>query len=121
MTVALPTIPVRKPRRKPAATNSSVACQLRSAQALQQQMHELEVQLAAHRVWLLSHMQSEGLDRLEIDGFSVQRRIRHNWDYSPETERNALALRNAQKWEQTVGLATDSPTVYIALITKEVK
>jgi len=66
-------------------------------------------------------MQRHKLDKLELGQFVVQRRTRHNWSYSPETERDALALRQTQKWEQSEGIATDNPTVYIALSTQEPK
>ncbi len=86
-----------------------------AARDLQQQIQELEAKLARHRVWLLTHMNRLNLDRLEEGDFLAVRKLRHAWDYSPETEREALALRALQKWEQAQGIATDSPTLYLSL------
>ena len=113
----LPTIPKRK-RARSYVTTGDVGRRLAIAQNLQLQIQKLEAELGHHRVWLLSHMQRHDLDKLELGQFTAQRKTRHNWSYTPETERDALALRQAQKWEQSEGLATDSPTVYLTLSTK---
>jgi hypothetical protein len=116
----LPTVPKRK-RARAYVPNGDVGRRLAVAQNLQLQIQKLEAELGHHRAWLLSHMQRHKLDKLELGQFVVQRRTRHNWSYSPETERDALALRQTQKWEQSEGIATDNPTVYIALSTQEPK
>ncbi len=117
---ALPSLP-RVRRDRTYVPNGSVGRHLTAAQTLQLQIQRLEAELATHRTWLLSHMQRHDLDLLELGAFRAQRKSRHNWTYSPETERDAHQLRTTQKWEQAQGLATDTPTVYIALSTQEPK
>jgi hypothetical protein len=108
-----------KVRRDRTYTASGVVGRhLQAAQALQLQIQTLSAELDGHRSWLLAHMNQHNLDQLELEQFSALRKTRHNWTYSPETERDALALRTTQKWEQSQGLATDNPTVYIALSTR---
>ena len=114
----LPSLP-RVRRDRAYVPNGAVGRHLTAAQSLQLQIQRLEAELATHRTWLLSHMQRHDLDLLELGAFRAQRKSRHNWTYSPETERDALQLRTTQKWEQSQGLATDTPTVYIALTTKD--
>jgi hypothetical protein len=114
----LPSLP-RVRRDRAYVPNGAVGRHLAEAQSLQLQIQRLEAELATHRTWLLSHMQRHDLDLLELGAFRAQRKSRHNWTYSPETERDALQLRTTQKWEQSQGLATDTPTVYIALTTKD--
>jgi hypothetical protein len=116
----LPSLP-RVRRDRAYVPNGAVGRHLTAAQSLQLQIQRLEAELATHRTWLLSHMQRHDLDLLELGAFRAQRKSRHNWTYSPETERDALQLRTTQKWEQSQGLATDTPTVYIALTTQEPK
>lgn len=94
---------------------------LATAQSLQLQIQRLTAELDEHRAWFLAHLTKTNLDTLELGAFTVTRKTRHNWSYSPETERDMLGLRTTQKWEQSSGLATDTPTVYVAMTTKEVK
>jgi hypothetical protein len=122
MTITFCTAPRARIRRdRSYAPSGDIGRRLASAQSLQLQIQELTAQLDAHRTWLLSHMQRRNLDRLELGAFQVIRKTRHNWTYSPETERDMLSLRTTQKWEQSQGLATDNPTVYVAFSTKEPK
>lgn len=129
MTATLTLLPTRQaPTTKPRvrrdrayASTGDIGRRLAKAQALQLQIQQLTTELDSHRTWLLTHMQRHNLDHLELGDFTVTRKLRHNWSYSPETEREALALRTTQKWEQSQGLATDTPTVYIALSTKQPK
>lgn len=91
---------------------------LAAAQKLQAKIQALQVQLDEHRAAMLEHMQSENVDILSLaNGCSCIRKIRHNWTYSPECERDQLALRDLQKWEQKNGTATDNPTIYVSLNT----
>jgi hypothetical protein len=123
----LPTRPApttTKPRARRGrayATTGDIGRRLAKAQALQLQIQALTNELDTHRAWLLTHMQRHNLDHLELGDFTVTRKLRHNWSYSPETEREALALRTTQKWEQSQGLATDTPTAYVAFNTKQPK
>lgn len=127
----LPTRPAATPRSsttKPRvrrdrayAPTGDIGRRLAKAQALQLQIQALTTELDTHRAWLLSHMQRHQLDHLELGDFTVTRKLRHNWSYTPETERDALALRTTQRWEQSQGLATDNPTVYVAFNTRTPK
>lgn len=75
----------------------------------------LEAELEPRRDFLLRHLQQHGLSMVAQGDVQVHRKVRHKWTYSSATERDALALRTAQKWEQSQGIATDDPTVYIAI------
>ena len=103
------------------APSGEVGRRLAQAQALQLQIQSLTAKLDDHRFWLLTHLVRTNLDKVELGNFSVTRKTRHNWSYTPETEREMLALRTTQKWEQSQGLASDSPTTYVALSTKAPK
>lgn len=103
------------------APSGDVGRRLAQAQALQLKIQSLTAELDDHRFWFLTHLMRTNLDTLELGNFTVTRKTRHNWSYTPETEREMLALRTTQKWEQTQGLATDAPTTYVALSTKAPK
>ncbi len=85
------------------------------AKALQLQIQALEAELSEHREVLLGHMQRHDLDRMELTGFTVVRKHRHNWSYSPICDTLALELRQLQLDEQVLGLAQDKPKAYISL------
>lgn len=118
-----PTTTIKPKIRKDRAYSPSggMGKRLATAQSLQLQIQQLTAELDGHRAWFLAHLTKTNLDTLELGAFTVTRKTRHNWSYTAETEREMLALRNTQKWEQTQGLATDSPTTYVALSTKEAK
>lgn len=90
---------------------------LNQARSLQLEIKRLEEELAPIRAAILAHMSSRGLTNLEVPGFSAVLKTRHHWTYSPSTQDAAHALRTTQQWEQRRGIATDEPTVYIALST----
>jgi hypothetical protein len=90
---------------------------LQDAQALQIQIQDLEAKLLEHRQFFLAHMEKNKLTRLDLGRFVVTRKTRHNWTYTPETEREQLRLRQTQKWEQSTGVAVDNPTIYLAMST----
>ena len=94
-----------------------VGRKLQEAHALQQRIATLTADLTEIRQQLLAHMEANRLDRMEAGDVRVSRKVRHDWSYSPELARELLHLRQAQKWEQLQGIATDSPTVYCALTT----
>lgn len=97
--------------------NGPLGRQLRAAQAIQLEIQELEAKLRNYREHFLIHMERNKLNRLQLGNFIVTRKTRHNWTYTPETEREMLRVRQSQKWEQSEGLAQDSPTVYLAMST----
>lgn len=110
-----------RPRRRQRTykPTGEVGRRLAAIADLQKQLSELQIQLDVHREHLLHHMNTQKLDRIEFNGIVLSRRVRHNWTYSAATERDAMALRQAQKWEQTQGLAEDRPTVYVALSVQQ--
>lgn len=92
---------------------------LAEAFALQAEIQRLQAELDVHRERLLTHMEGQKLDKLELGSFVVSRRIRHNWSYTPETHNEMLKLQTTQAWEQRQGLASDRPRAYIALTFRE--
>ena len=110
MTTATP-----RRRQRTYKPTGEVGRRLAAIADLQKQLSKLQIQLDVHREHLLHHMITQKLDRIEFSGIVLIRRVRHNWTYSAPTEREAMALRQTQKWEQTHGLAEDRPTVYVAL------
>ena len=102
------------------ATNGKVGKMLDRARDLQNQIAALKDQLDPIREQLLAHCNDKNLDNLTTEGgFQCLRKVRHNWDYSAETEREMLKVRNSQKWEQQQGIASDRPTFYIQLGDKK--
>ena len=95
----------------------AIGRRLTDAHGLQLQSHHITAKLSTHRHWLCQHMQRRGLDRIEHGDLVVTRKLRHHWTYTPETEALMEALRKTQLREQAEGLATDNPTVYVALTT----
>lgn len=105
--------PLRK--RRTYVPTGAVGKALAAAADLLAQIQALEEELAPHREFLLAHLQSRDLTMVTQGHIQAQRKVRHKWTYSPSTERDALALRQAQKWEQSQGIAQDNPTVYVAI------
>ena len=95
----------------------SIGRRLADVHELQLEAQRLTAKLTAHRQWLCERMQRLDLDRIEQGDLVVTRKLRHRWTYTPETEAAMEALRKTQLREQAEGLATDSPTVYVALTT----
>lgn len=108
----------RQIRVRDYSPSGEVGRQLQRAADLQSQIQLLDNQLRIIRTDLLSHMEAQALDRIECGDFRATRKVRHNWKYSPETEREMLRLKQSQKWEQVQGLATDRPTVTCAFTLK---
>jgi len=98
--------------------SGTIGRRLSKAYALQLEVQRLTCELSTHRQWLTTRMENLHLDRIEHGDLLVTRKVRHNWTYTPETEAAMLALRNRQFYEQSEGLATDKPTVYVSLSTK---
>lgn len=125
MTITLPSVPKAPaprtaPRRKRTyAPTGDVGRHLARARDLQLQIQELTALYDTERDWLLQHMASQSLVSLELGPICALLKVRHRWTYSPETQREMQALSITQKWEQKQGIATDTPTVYVALSTKE--
>jgi len=105
-------------KRRDYAVTGQVGQHLSRAQALQAEIARLSEQLSVEREWLLDHMVSKKLDNLVVGDFQAIRKVRHKWTYSESTEREMLALRNLQKWEQSNGTAIDTPTTYLQLSSK---
>lgn len=96
----------------------TIGRRLTDAHQLQLEAQRLTAKLTAHRQWLCKRMQRLDLDRIEHGDLVVTRKVRHKWTYTPETEAAMDALRKTQLREQAEGLATDNPTVYVALTTR---
>lgn len=111
------TRPRSKPLRKRRAyvPTGEVGTHLAAAAALVTQIKALEKELEPHRKFLLNHLQSRDLTMVTQGHVQAHRKVRHSWTYSPSTERDALALRQTQKWEQSKGIAKDDPTVYVSI------
>ena len=112
MPITITRPPVRRTRSY--VPTGDIGRRLAAAQDLQRRIQELEAELSEHRAFFLEHMVSRDLHLVTLGHFQVQRKRRHSWSYSPECEREALALRARQKWEQAQGIATDSPRDYVA-------
>jgi hypothetical protein len=99
------------------ASNGAWGRKLQQAADIQSRIQLLESQLKELRQEFLAHMEAQNLDRIEIGDFRATRKVRHNWDYTPETVREMLKVQQVQKWEQSQGLAADKPLQYVALST----
>lgn len=91
---------------------------LQRAADIQARIQLLEAELKELRSDFLQHMQAHNLDRLEVGDFRATRKVRHAWQYTPETAREMLKLQQMQRWEQQEGKALDRPTIYVALSTE---
>lgn len=109
--------PTPAKRSRTYSPTGALGRRLQDAQALQIQIQDLEAKLLEHRQFFLAHMEKNKLTRLDLGRFVVTRKTRHNWTYTPETEREQLRLRQTQKWEQSTGVAVDNPTIYLAMST----
>jgi hypothetical protein len=104
------------PRRKRAyAPSGDVGKHLAEARSLQLRIQELTALYDAERAWLLTHMQQQGLQSVELGAIRCVLKERSRWSYSPETERDMQALQVTQKWEQSHGIAQNTPTHYTAI------
>lgn len=127
MTITLPAVPKAPaqrsaPRRKRTyAPTGDVGRHLARARDLQLQIQELTALYDTEREWLLQHMASQSLVSLELGSVCALLKVRHRWTYSPEVQRDMQALSVSQKWEQSQGIAADTPTFYVALSSKESK
>lgn len=108
------------PRRKRAyAPTGDVGQHLARARELQLRIQELTALYDTERAWLQDHMQRLGLDAVALGEVRCLLKQRAKWTYSPETERDMQQLQITQKWEQREGIASNSPTFYVALSSKE--
>lgn len=108
------------PRRKRAyAPTGDVGQHLARARELQLRIQELTALYDTERAWLQDHMQRQGLDAVALGEVRCLLKQRAKWTYSPETERDMQQLQITQKWEQREGVASNNPTFYVALSSKE--
>lgn len=105
-------------RTRTYSPDGAIGRRLSAAHQLQMQAQRLASELTGHRQWLAERMQRLNLDRIEHGDLVVSRKVRHNWTYSPELEAEMKRIKQLQRREQEEGIATDSPTVYVALSTK---
>lgn len=122
MTITLPPVPQRTApvakRRRTYAPSGDVGHHLARARALQLQIQELTALYDTERAWLQAHMQQRDLTQVSLGDIRCLLKQRSSWTYSPETEREMQALRVTQGWEQKQGIATNTPSFYVALSTK---
>ena len=105
-------------KRRTYAVTGVVGKKLQRAQELTLQIAKLKEELDPLRDDILQHLIDRDLAFIESGSFTAIRKVRHKWEYSASTEREMLALRNLQKWEQQQGTATDTPTTYLQLSSK---
>ena len=105
-------------KRRTYAVTGVVGRKLQRAQELTLQIAKLKEELEPLRDDILQHLISRDLAFIEAGSFTAIRKVRHKWEYTASTEREMLALRNLQKWEQQQGTATDTPTTYLQLSSK---
>lgn len=108
----------KTPRTRTYSPDGAIGRRLSRAHELQLQAQRLTAELTEHRQWLVERMRRLDLDRIEHGDLVVTRKQRHSWTYSPELEAELDRLKRLQRREQEEGIATDSPTVYVALSTK---
>ena len=105
-------------RTRTYSLEGAIGRRLSVAHKLQLEAQRLTAELTGHRQWLAERMQRFNLDRIEHGDLVVTRRVRHNWEYSPELKEEMKRIKKLQEREQKEGIATDSPTIYVALSTK---
>lgn len=103
------------PRERTYSPRSGLGRKIAKAAALRAQIDDLTKALEPLRAEILASLESGNVSTARVGDVVVTRRLRHNWSYTPDTEREILSLRQTQKWEQSEGLATDAPTAYIAI------
>lgn len=108
-------------RVKKYSPRGEVGLHMSNAQALKHQIDALTTALDSERSWLLNHMETKALDRIECGDLQVQRRTYHKWTYSPALMREMQKIKNDQQWEQSHGEAMDSPTIGISFVIKPPK
>lgn len=91
---------------------------LTEAKRLQHQIQQLEQELSMYREVILQHMTTQDLDVIQAGDLLVLRKTRHKWTYSPQTEREMMNLRQTQRFEQSQGIASDNPTIYVSFSIK---
>lgn len=112
------TLTTRTRRQRTYVPTGDVGKRMARAKHLQAKIAELTAELDDHRAWFLEHMVRLNLDTVAQDDFTVLRKLRHRWSYSPATEREINALRSLQKWEQVQGIAEDDPLIYVSFTSK---
>ena len=88
---------------------------LTKAAQIQTEIQRLKADLDDLRQPILQHMLRHKLDVIDIGSVEIIRKQRHNWTYSPETQREMNALVMLQRFEQEQKVATDTPKDFIAI------
>ena len=105
-------------KRRTYSVTGVIGRKLRRAEELTIEIARLKEELEPLREDILQHLVDRDLAFIEAGSFTAIRKTRHKWEYTASTEREMLALRNLQKWEQQQGTATDTPTTYLQLSSK---
>lgn len=117
MAISTLTAPIAAKKERIYAPTGTIGRVLMRAQRLQDQIALLERELKKDRAYLLQHMQKNELDCIFCGDFRAQAKTRHNWAYSPATEREMLKVEVMKRRDKAEGLAVDSPTPYVSLST----
>lgn len=104
-------------RERVYTANGTIGRVMLRAQRLQATIDQLNRELNKDRAYLLQHMQKNNLDKIFCQDFSCQLKERHNWRYSPETERNMLQVKQQQRRDIADGTAVDYPKQFVYLAT----
>ena len=105
-------------KRRTYTVTGVIGRKLRRAEQLTAEIARLKEELDPIRDEILQHLIDRDLAFIEAGSFTATRKVRHKWQYTASTEREMLALRNLQQWEQQQGTATDTPTTYLQLSSK---
>lgn len=98
--------------------SSAVGKKLARARDLKLQIDSLSDELDAIKSHLLGYAVDKQLESLTLGAFTVSRRVRLTWDYSDSLESRINAIKNAQKREQTLGIAISKPSEHVVLSFK---
>lgn len=116
---ATPTVTEKpKHRARDYSENGRIGAMLSQAAIYQAQIKELQAKLDAMRPVFKEHMLKTRLTTLRSGDTVVLLKERAKWQYSPATEREMLALRQLQKFEQQHGVAVNNATLFVSIETK---
>ena len=83
--------------------------------SLKLEIDRLQAEYKALTSKLQAHCEKHNLSRIDVGDLQVQHKLRHNWTYSVGTQNEMLRVQQLQKVEQTAGIASDKPTLYVAV------
>lgn len=99
-------------------TDTLIGAELDKMMRLKAQIDDLQQQLDNCKAGMLAHAKRHGFRSMQIKGFSVTVRERHNWTYSNDLRLLMNQVTLSQKAEQVNGIAKDAPTEHLVLTFK---